>query len=271
LVIEATKALGQIGDTRAVEPLIAALPTKSAAEALNQLGWEPGRDEVGARYWMAKGDWEKCVAIGAPAVEPLIGELQYGGWQAAEVLGQIGDTRAVEPLIAALKDEDSFVRWQAAEALGQIGDTRAVEPLIAALKDESKQVRGPAAEALRRIGDARTVESLIAALKDESKQVRGPAAEVLGQIGNPRAVEPLIEALKDDDNNDVRIAAARALVALYTSGSLDDAHKQTILSFRDTITSTGRHHYDDHTDYKRPGACYDMHDDRPAIWVDFPL
>jgi HEAT repeat protein len=61
-------------------------------------------------------------------------------------LGKI--PRAVEPLIAALKDEDVNVRWPAARALGEIKDPRAVEPLIAALKDEELHVRWPAAEAL---------------------------------------------------------------------------------------------------------------------------
>ena len=51
-------------------------------------------------------------------------------------LGEIGDARAVEPLIAELRDayEDSLGRLHgigAAEALGEIGDARAVEPLIA--------------------------------------------------------------------------------------------------------------------------------------------
>jgi len=54
----------------------------------------------------------------------------------------------VEPLIAALKDEDVNVRWPAARALGEIKDPRAVEPLIAALKDEELHVRWAAAEAL---------------------------------------------------------------------------------------------------------------------------
>ena len=46
--------------------------------------------------------------------------------------------RAVEPLIAALQDEneDLAVRETAAKALGNIGDTRAVEPLIAQLNDD---------------------------------------------------------------------------------------------------------------------------------------
>jgi hypothetical protein len=63
---------------------------------------------------------------------------------------------AMEPLIAALKDKDSKdsdVRQAAAEALGEIKDPRAVEPLIAALKDAKWRVRYAAAYALGEIGD----------------------------------------------------------------------------------------------------------------------
>jgi len=84
---------------------------------------------------------------------------------AIEALGRIGDSRAVEPLIAALKDEDVNVRWPAARALGEIKDTRAIKPLIAALKDAEWIVREAAAEALIKIG-APAVEPLIAALTE---------------------------------------------------------------------------------------------------------
>ena len=67
---------------------------------------------------------------------------------AAEALGQIGDPRTVEPLIAALKDADKGVRWVAASALGQIGDERAVESLVAVLNDSSWIVCRAAAKAL---------------------------------------------------------------------------------------------------------------------------
>lgn len=36
------------------------------------------------------------------------------------MLGQLGDGRAVEPLVAALRDEDESVRESAAEALGRL-------------------------------------------------------------------------------------------------------------------------------------------------------
>ena len=87
---------------------------------------------------------------------------------AAEALGQIGDARAVGPLIAALRDDISSVRQAAAEALGQIGDTSAVEPLIAALRDASLGVRRAAADALGQIGDRRALEPLVAALREAS-------------------------------------------------------------------------------------------------------
>ena len=75
--------------------------------------------------------------------------------------------RAVEPLIAALKDGDNSVRLDAAYSLGTLGDKRAVEPLIACLK--AKDVHcAYAAEALGNLGDERAVEPLIACLESNN-------------------------------------------------------------------------------------------------------
>jgi len=109
-------------------------------------------------------------------VEGLIRALQYSDinepWShqprevrclATEALGKIGDGRAAEPLIAALKDEDRDVRWSAAEALTTIDDVRAVEPLIAVLKDnkEFSMLQNRIIEALGKIGDGRAVEPIM--------------------------------------------------------------------------------------------------------------
>ena len=48
-------------------------------------------------------------------------------------LGASGDSRAVEPLIRALGDQDKGARRADDNALGDLGDARAVEPLMRAL------------------------------------------------------------------------------------------------------------------------------------------
>ena len=66
----------------------------------------------------------------------------------AVALGQLGDPRAVEPLVKALGDDDRYVRIAVATALGQLGDPRAVEPLVKALGDDNIDVRIAVATAL---------------------------------------------------------------------------------------------------------------------------
>lgn len=74
---------------------------------------------------------------------------------AAEALGELGDKRAVETLILALRYADIVVRTQACLALGKLKDTRAVEPLISSLKDQMYTVRRTASEVLSRLGESK--------------------------------------------------------------------------------------------------------------------
>ncbi len=216
--IPAARALGDIGDVRAVDPLIAALKDEYL-----------GRDAAGALGKI--GD--------ARAVEPIIASLSAECWKmrqaAAVALGSIGDARAVEPLIATLKDKNGHVRKAAAQALEHLGwqpeggeaavwywianedwveaqalGSLAVEPLIATLDDKKRDVRRDAARALGEIGDPRAVEPLIVALKDTHMLVRETAAEALGNVKDTRAMDPLIIELKDKDA-DVRKAVAKVL------------------------------------------------------------
>ena len=50
-------------------------------------------------------------------------------WSAADRLGKLGDSRAVEPLIKTLQDTHWLVRLHAAKALGRIGEPIAIEKL----------------------------------------------------------------------------------------------------------------------------------------------
>jgi uncharacterized membrane-anchored protein YjiN (DUF445 family) len=140
---------------------------------------------------------------------------------AASALGEIG-TSAIEPLISALRDEDSNVREEAAEVLDKLGwepkDEKekaiylvakkkwddcvkigipAVEPLIGVLRDEDWRVREAAASVLGKIGDKRAVEPLIAALRDGDSDVREAAASALGEIGDKKAIPALVLHLRD--------------------------------------------------------------------------
>ncbi|MDF0649900.1 MAG: HEAT repeat domain-containing protein [Nitrospira sp.] len=69
------------------------------------------------------------LGIGRPSVEILIEYLEDDDWlvreAAADLLGKIGDVRAVEPLMKRLEqDKDTGVKELAIKALGLIGDAR---------------------------------------------------------------------------------------------------------------------------------------------------
>jgi HEAT repeat protein len=168
-------------------------------------------------------DWQKA------SVEA---KAKYKGYAAvrqaaAEALGQIRDARAVEPLVAALKDKMASVREAAIKALVKIG-TPSVMSLVAALKDEEWTARMVAAEALGQIGDARAVEPLVAALKDETGNVQVAVKEALGQIDPnwmksaavKEAIPAFVAALKNKNIN-VRLGAAEMLGKLGDARAVD--------------------------------------------------
>ncbi len=222
----------------------------AALKALEKLGWKPESDSERFIFLVEKRDWKTCLKLDKPAtidaliellthweteesvrsevvsqlnkirdeslVEPLIKALKHHAAQepAVRILGMIGDTRAVEPVIMMLKDDDPLVRWTAATALGKLGDKRAVEPLARSLiTDERIRVREHAAAALAKIGDTRAVEPLIAAaLKDAHSTVRVAASSVLLDMADPRATDVYIKIL-DLSDPDMRLRAAKLLVA----------------------------------------------------------
>ena len=193
---------------------------ESAAQALETLGWQPDNSEAGAAYWAVKHQWDRCIEIGRPAVEPLLIALDQEKairLPAAAALGKIGDARATSSLVAALEDEDADMRGAALEGLKRIGEPAVPQLIVALKKDAHGKVYDPeklveivqlsqhtdtpmddlvgdlvipAAEALVRIG-APAVEPVIATLMDADWKVQFVAIRVLEQIGDVRAAEPL--------------------------------------------------------------------------------
>lgn len=78
----------------------------------------------------------------------LSDDSEASRWKAAEALGRIGDSAAVEELIGALWDDDDRVRLKAAWALGRIGDPRAIPPLLHLYRMENEGAQEIIREAL---------------------------------------------------------------------------------------------------------------------------
>ncbi len=244
----AAKALGQIGDTSAVEALVNALQGDAwdaAAEALGCLG--------------------DC-----RAVEPLIAILQPASNTARkstpviEALGSLRDVRAVLPLIALLEDrrgawdaDDTKRRQAIAQALRQIGDVRAVEPLTTMLMDKDPALRKTAAYSLEKMGAMDNPRRAMLAIADRQWNeavslgsaavaplilslnnygLREEAIEALAQIRDVGAIEPLTMLLRDS-NSAIRERAAKALESL---GAMDDS-RRAILAVANRQWKTAAH------------------------------
>jgi HEAT repeat protein len=98
----------------------------------------------------------ELLPIGRPSVEILIEYLQDDDWvvreAAADLLGKIGDVRAVNPLMERLRvDKDTGVKELAVKALGLIGDARPVDLLVELLP--IRPLRVFAVEALAKVKD----------------------------------------------------------------------------------------------------------------------
>jgi HEAT repeat protein len=116
-----------------------------------------------------------------------------------EVLGKIGDERAVDTLVEFVDGGNPPLQKVTLRALGEIGSDEATQAVANALDDEESVVRSQAARALGLIGDTRAIDPLSDVLGDESEDdsVRASAAWALVQIGTERALEAAAEY--DDD------------------------------------------------------------------------
>lgn len=139
--------------------------------------------------------------------------------------------KLIELLMNALKDDEKYhVVRVAARHLGELGDKKAVNPLLEALAVVITENHGPTVAAIAKalsqiceIGDTMVIESLIKILEENPHaEARAAAAEALGKIGDLRAV-PVLEAAriyKSDSffQQNSRKAAETALMAIHARG-----------------------------------------------------
>jgi len=117
-----------------------------------------------------------------PQLLPLLKDPDW--WirvSVSEILGRLGDSRALPALIEALGDSEA--RWAAVEALGQIGDPKALPALARLLQDPQSEVRIEVLLALRHFRHPKVLEALQrVARTDPDRNVRSRALEIAEEI-----------------------------------------------------------------------------------------
>jgi len=137
-----------------------------------------------------------------------------------DALRRLGSEAAFDPVQALAKRRNV----PAIEVLGKIGDERAVDTLVDFVDSGNPPLQKATLRALGEIGSEETTQGIANVLADEESAVRSAAARSLGLIGDTRAIEPLSDRLADDgEANEVRASAAWALVRIGTERALSAA------------------------------------------------
>jgi HEAT repeat protein len=141
---------------------------------------------------------------GVPAVDALLGLLEHDAGSASahvhvvaiKTLGEMGDVRATDRLLAASGSHHGRLRATALEAIGRLG-SEAVPLLLEAFEDESHPAPVAVIAAMGRVGDERVLPTLVATLEHDDETVREAAVEALSDFG-PSASGALNDALCGD-------------------------------------------------------------------------
>ncbi len=152
------QALGDIGDRRAVPVLLGLLSSRGplqrgAIRALGQIGDERALDPIAAllsRPSLSRDAVTALLRLGPRVLIRVVSLLRdpSTAGSACELLGRLGDRRAMWPMVQALNSPRAAVRRKCARALGRLGDSRAQQALHGLLQDPDTSVRGRALSAL---------------------------------------------------------------------------------------------------------------------------
>jgi HEAT repeat protein len=140
----------------------------------------------------------------SPAVRQLV----------ATVLSRNAAPKWTDTLIKLVKDKDAEIARQAAPGLGKIGDQKAREPLIAALKDTDKESRKKYLAALR---DGIGCEGLVLALDANDSDVEKSwyqtkvIFDMIRNLADPRCGDALLKFLETKPNIHWQTEAATAM------------------------------------------------------------
>jgi HEAT repeat protein len=103
-------------------------------------------------------------------------QIRADRYYAVHVLGELRDSHGTDILVPLLGDSE--VNYHAAWALGQIGDARAIRPLIKALDDRDAHMRVSAIQALEVLDAKEALPKLRELLNDRALPSAGPRVPV---------------------------------------------------------------------------------------------
>ncbi|HKP54930.1 MAG TPA: HEAT repeat domain-containing protein [Chloroflexia bacterium] len=147
------------------------------------------------------------VKLGLSAVEPLLTALTTSAESRraiVEVLAELKDTRAVDPLINILRDnaEPEDMRAAAASALASIGDPHGVQHVVSTLSEcyelhQWEVLSSAASRALESVTSEAALGILVETVRASNIDwhIRSAAAKALANFSQGRAVSVLIECL----------------------------------------------------------------------------
>ena len=161
--------------------------------------------------------------IGPEGLEAMIDGI--GETEAVAPRQFLHDALAAEPaafplILPLLSSSRPQIVRHGAELLGRLGDRRAVGPLTAVVEHPAERVRAAAIRALARFDDPAAVEALESALEHLSPDTRSEAARALADHGREAAVTRLLEAFNRDPESPVRRELAAAAARLGAAGDL---------------------------------------------------
>lgn len=172
VAVTAVEGLARIGGSKAIEILIEAIGKYSNLQfhigsALGEIVGVAAMEQLFEALTATNSELHFYCAmaltkIGEPTVEGFIKLLTHPAITtrtcSVRALGEIGDKRAVEPLIAAIVEPDTYLRYRIIVALGNLGDACALPVLERlALEDEGRlsgdgfELKVAAAEALNKL------------------------------------------------------------------------------------------------------------------------
>lgn len=131
-----------------------------------------------------------------------------------EVLTELPES--VSALIRMLGDSRWFVVRNAADLLGELGASKAEEALVTLLRHSDDRVRRAATNALVKVGTPNAIKGIYEAVADTSPEVRMQAAAAVSTRRDGRASATLLRAIEGEDDADVQLAMIAALGRVAT-------------------------------------------------------